>query len=334
MRREPEIDVLEVSLEADRFSPTPVKAHTRSGGIAIAGVCLAIISGLQLIPGGEPRNSATTMGSVPSSVTPTVLVEAQEVPAEFQWVEVRGLERFESVTQPVRTADGYLAVANPWGATRAASVVVSDDGGQWNRWGSIHGIGGDTEIRDLRQFAGKYLAVGFYTTSMPKTEFAIHERIPAVWTSEDAISWEMEDGDAENSLDLMNTDSTIWLQSVSTDQLIGTTIDQVWHIDLSGLNSDGHLEFFGTFDKGLAMLRTTTTSSVAIREPGVVGDSFASRVDSRSQTLLITLDQAVWKSEVVPFDAIRFNGGVEGAVLVRTVSAGEPDQAAYWMITP
>ncbi|HEU4750836.1 MAG TPA: hypothetical protein VFT54_07230, partial [Acidimicrobiia bacterium] len=103
---------------------------------------------------------------------------------------------------------------------------------------------------------------------------------------------------------------------------------------LSGLNSDGHLEFFGTFDKGLAMLRTTTTSSVAIREPGVVGDSFASRVNSRSQTLLITLDQAVWKSEVVPFDDIRFNGGVEGALLVRTFSAAEPDQSAYWMITP
>lgn len=327
-----EIEVLDV--ETFDLPPSPQRVRTRSGGIAIGGVCLAIVSGLQLIPGGEPRNPATTTGSVPSSVTPTVLVQAQEVPAEFQWVEVRGLERFESVTQPVRTADGYLAVANPWGVTRAASVVVSDDGGQWNRWGSIHGIGGDTEIRDLGQFAGKYLAIGFYTTSMPKTEFAIHQRIPAVWTSEDAITWEMEDGDAGTSLDLMNTDSTIWLQGDSTDQLIGTTFDQVWHIDLSGLNSDGHLEFFGTFDKGLAMLRTTTTSSVAIREPGAVGDSFASRVDSRSQTLLVTLDHAVWKSEVVPFDAIRFNGGVEGAVMVRTGSAGEPDQSAYWMITP
>jgi hypothetical protein len=157
---------------------------------------------------------------------------------------------------------------------------------------------------------------------MPKTEFAIHERIPAVWTSEDAISWEMEKGDTGTSLDEVNADATIWLLGASADH------------DLSGLNSDGHLEFFGAFDKGLAMLRTTMTSSVTIREPGAIGDSFASRVDSRSQTLLITLDQAVWKSEVVPFDEIRFNGGVEGALLVRTFSAGEPDQSAYWMITP
>lgn len=320
MRRESETDVLEIGVEADQFSPTPVGTHTRSGGVAIAGVCLAMVIGLQLIPGGEPRSPATTMASTPSTVTPAVLVQAQEVSSEFQWVQVEGLERFESVTPPVQTADGYLAVANPWGVTRAASVVVSDDGSQWNRWGSIHGIGGDTEIHELRQFVGKYLAVGFYTATMPKTEFAVHERIPAVWTSEDAISWEM------------NADATIWL--LGADQLTGTTIDQVWQIDLSGLNSDGHLEFFGAFDKGLAMLRTTTTSSVTIREPGVIGDSFASRVDSRSQTLLITLDQAVWKSEVVPFDEIRFNGGVEGALLVRTFSAGEPDQSAYWMITP
>jgi hypothetical protein len=167
-----------------------------------------------------------------------------EVIAPFQWVEVGGLDRFETVTEPVATDSGFLAVGNPSGISGAASVVVSNDGSQWNRWGTIHGVGGEVEISEVERSSDQYRAFGTYTQEMPRNEYAIHYRTPAVWTSDAAIAWEMQTlPDRPNSLNGMPL------------------------VDLASLRLEGSLDYLGQAGDAIAVLLTTlneTTHSLLI----------------------------------------------------------------------
>jgi hypothetical protein len=222
------------------------------------------------------------------------------------------VDRFEIVTMPVTTDTGFLAVGNPLGISGAASVVVSDDGTQWNRWGTIHGVGGEVGISDVERSSDGYRAFGTYTESMPKTEYAIHERIPAVWSSENGIRWERQD-----------MTSTLLGVALTLDAAISPT-DSV---------SDS-LDYLGHAGDAEAFLLTSTTPSVSVRQPGIRGDPFATRVDEATQSLLITTDQVQWASEVVPFDRIDFVGDVDGKFLLRAWPDAESTESSFWLVIP
>lgn len=308
MRREMEIEVLELAQES-----LPPIARARSGKIVIAVLGMAVLAGLQLIPAGPPRTLTTT--TAPGAAIPTTPVEVVEGRSEFHWVEVGGLDRFESVTKPLSSDLGYLTVANSWGANRAASVMLSKDGSEWNRWGTIHGVGGEVEISAVRRSSDGFLAFGIYTEVMPKTEYALHERLPAVWSSESGIRWEMHD--------MSYTSLGVGMSSGSLDS-----------VDFEGLLLNGSLDYFGNAGDAIAFLHTETTPTVTMRKPGMRGDPFAIRVDEETQSLLITRDQENWVSEVVPFQRIRFVGDVGGTFLITAWSDAEPTEASYWLITP
>lgn len=292
------------------LSPEPDKVPVRPRGIGLAGVCLSIVVGLQLIPSADPPFVETTPVSNLAPVDPAVGVG---IIAPFQWVQVEGLDRFETVTKPVTTDSGYLAVGNPPGISGAASVVVSNDGGKWNRWGTIHGMGGEVEISQVERSSDQYLAFGSYTEIMPKTEYAIHERIPAVWTSDDAIGWEM--------------------QAFLPDREVGSA-EATLLVDLASLRLEGSVDYLGKAGDAVAVLLTATTSTVSVREPGMRGDSFATRVNETTHSLLITKDLVQWTREVVPFDRIDFVGDVAGTFLIRAWSGAELGESSFWLVTP
>jgi len=304
-----EIEVLDV--ESPNPSPEQRKP-ARSGGIAIAGVCLSIVVGLQVIP--DPPTVETT--PVPNPDPVDTRVEGVEVIAPFQWVQVAGLDRFETVTKPVTTDSGFLAVGNPLGISGAASVVVSKDGRQWNRWGTIHGVGGEVEISAVEKSPDEYLAFGRYTELMPKTEYGIHDRLPAVWSSENGIRWEMQDT-AHTSLGV----------AISTR-------DSLAAIDIEGLLLNGSVDYLGEAGDALAVVLTTTDPTVSVRQPGIRGDPFATRLNETTQSLLITKDQVQWASEVVRFDRIGFVGDVDGKFLIRAWSDAESTESSFWLVTP
>jgi hypothetical protein len=304
------MEVEALDLEIDEPSSQPRKSKTR--GMALAGVCLSIVAGLQLIPSADTPTVPEIVVDEPTDTT----VQAVVISSQFQWVQVRGLDRFESITEPIPTPTGYISIANPWGASLAASVVVSKDGSRWNRWGTIHGIGGETQIDGLTEVDGRYIAIGFYTESMPRHEFALLPRIPALWTSEDAISWEMSPLAREGK-------PTVIVPYVEPSV-----------VEIGAIPLEGRIEYFGSLDQTVAMVHTVTTPAVTLREPGMRGDPFAVRADTSTQSLLITQDQKVWLSEAIPFDRINFNGSIDGAFLIRARSEQEPDESSFWLVTP
>jgi hypothetical protein len=291
-----EVEALEA--EYVDLSPKPHEVPRRHRGVAWAGVCLLIVVGVQLIPSPDPPSVQEVVVPEPTDTT----VQAVVINSQLQWIQVRGLDRFESITEPIPTSTGYISVANPWGASLAASVVVSKDGSQWNRWGTIHGIGGETQIDELREVDDEYMALGFYTESMPGHEFALH--LPAIWTSEDAINWEMSSVDNE-------VEQILARLALQPNALTG-----VLDVEPS------------------VMVRTTVTPTVTLRERGIQGDPFAVRADSVTQSLLITQDHKVWFSEVVPFDRIDFVGDVDGKFLIRAWTRSESTESSFWLVTP
>jgi hypothetical protein len=293
-----EVETLEVDYVD--LSPEPYKVPRRPRGVALVGVCLSIVVGLQLIPSPDPPIVQEVVVPEPTDST----VQPAVINSKFQWIQVRGLDRFESITEPIPTSTGYISVANPWGASLAASVVVSKDGSQWNRWGTIHGIGGETQIDELREVDDEYMALGSYTESMPGHEFAVHLRLPAIWTSEDAINWEMFA--VENEVEQI-------LARLALQPTVGIGVSDA---------------------EPSVIVRTTVTPTVTLRERGMRGDPFAVRADSVTQSLLITQDQNVWFSEVVPFDRIDFLGDVAGTFLIRAWSDAEPIESSFWLVTP
>ena len=300
------MDVEVLDLELTEPSSQPRTIETR--GIALAGVCLAIVVGLQLIPSADPPSFDEIVVPEPTdpSVGPVI------VSSQSRWVQVGGLDRFETVTEPVTTDSGYLAVGNPPGVSGAASVVVSSDGSQWNRWGTIHGVGGEVEITDVERSSDQYRAFGSYTEAMPKTEYAIHERIPTVWTSDDAIGWEM--------------------QALLPDYLRSARAMPFG--DLASFRLEGSVDYLGQAGDAVAVLVTATTSTVSVREPGMRGDPFATRVNETTHRLLISKDQMQWAEEVVPFERIDFVGDVDGKFLIRAWSTVESTASSFWLVTP
>jgi hypothetical protein len=298
-----EVEVLDI----EPHEPLSPPKRNKTRGLALAGVGLLIVVGLQLIP--DPPTIETT--AVPDPVSVDTAIEV-EIIAPFHWVEVKGLDRFESVTMPVTTDSGYMAVGKPPGISGAASVVVSNDGNQWNRWGTIHGVGGEVEISELERSSDEYRAFGTYTEIMPKTEYAIHDRIPAVWTSDDAISWEM--------------------QALLPGYLNSLRAAPV--VDLPSLRLEGSVDYLGQAGDAVAVLLTATTSTVSVREPGMRGDPFATRMNETTQSLLISRDQIQWASEVVPFDRIAFVGDLDGKFLLRAWSDAESAESSFWLVTP
>jgi hypothetical protein len=308
VRRETEVQVLDLELNEPSFPPR----RSKTRGIALAGVCLSMVVGLQLIPSTDPPFVETT--PVSNLVDPAV--EAVEIIAPFQWVQVEGLDRFDTVTEPVTTDSGYLAVGNQPGISGAASVVVSSDGSQWNRWGTIHGVGGEVEISAVGKSPDEYLAFGSYTEAMPKTEYAIHERLPAVWSSGNGIRWEMQD------------------MSYTSSGVAMSTRDSLAAINIEELLLNGSVDYLGKAGEAVAVLLTATTSAVSVREPGMRGDSFATRVNETTHSLMITKDQVQWTREVVPFERIDFVGDVAGTFLMRAWSGSELGESAFWLVTP
>ncbi len=301
-----EIEVFDV--ESLHPPPTQTKPPP-SGGAALAGVLLSIVVGLQLIPDPPNVEIATVSNPIPEDTA----VEGVEVIAPFQWVEVGGLDRFETVTEPVTTDSGFLAVGNPSGISRAASVVVSKDGSQWNRWGTIHGVGGDVQISEVERSRDQYLAFGSYTEEMPKNEWAIPERIPAVWISDHAIGWDMQG----------------FLPDRAVDSAEAMPLDE-----LASLRLEGSIDYVGEAGDAVAVLLTTTRPTVSVREPGMTGDSFATRVNAPTRSLLISRDRVQWASEVVPFVRIDFIGDVNGTFLIRAWSGVELGESSVWLVTP
>ena len=299
-----EVEVLDLEFHEPSFHPR--KNKTR--GVAIAGVCLAIVVGLQLIPSSDPP--ALDEFVVPEPTDPAV--QPVVVSSQFQWVQVGGLDRFETVTKPVTTDSGYLAVGNPAGISGAGSVVVSSDGSQWNRWGTIHGVGGEVEISEVERSSDQYRAFGSYTEAMPKTEYAIHERIPVVWTSDDAIGWEM--------------------QALLPDYL--RSARAMPFEDLVSFRLAESVDYLGQAGDAVAVLVTATTTTVSIREPGMRGDPFATRVNETTHRLLISKDQMQWAEEVVPFERIDFVGDVDGKFLIRAWSSAALTESSFWLVTP
>ena len=112
-----DVEVLDLGINEQLSQPK----RSKTRGTALAGVCLSIVVGLQLIPSADPPAFDETV--VPEPTDPQV--QPLVISSPFQWVQVGGLDRFETVTKPVTTDSGYLAVGNPAGISGAASVVVS-----------------------------------------------------------------------------------------------------------------------------------------------------------------------------------------------------------------
>ncbi|HUO46761.1 MAG TPA: hypothetical protein VM470_08010, partial [Acidimicrobiia bacterium] len=184
MRREAlELEILEINV-GPRLDPEPKPPQPKSSvwGTVVLGFA-ALATAFQFLP--DHSSLATPIAALPepapvTTSLPSAIVSASETQAEWTWVEVDGLERFESITAPIETDRGYVIVGNPIGLSRGASVVISDDGVRWNRIGTIHGVGGEVNVVDIDRFQGQFLALGTYTEKMPISEAEPRLQLPAV----------------------------------------------------------------------------------------------------------------------------------------------------------
>lgn len=192
----PEISVTPTAPSADTAPPAPSWRSWLPIGLVLA----LLVVGAQLIgtdsdsaPNVAPTAALPDPAPVTTSAPSEVALQATELPGEFTWTEVEGLDRFESVTPPTSFDDRYVTIGNPSGVSGSASVMVSNDGTQWNRIGTIHGIGGEIQIVDLDVFLDRLIAVGTYTDGMPVSDAEPRYQAPAAWYSTDGIDWERVD---------------------------------------------------------------------------------------------------------------------------------------------
>jgi hypothetical protein len=194
-------EILEISVAPVPEPTVEVRPPPRSSIWLIPAVGAALLLALLLYPGGGGEAAGPSRQALPEPAPATTAgpvspagpreVEAAEIASEFLWIEVEGLDRFATVTAPVAAEKRFLTVGNPPGVSRSASVLVSDNRNEWNQIGTIHGVGGEVEILDLIWFGGRHLALGTYTEVMPLSDAEPRDPLPAVWWSDDRITWEM-----------------------------------------------------------------------------------------------------------------------------------------------
>ncbi|HUO45762.1 MAG TPA: hypothetical protein VM470_02900, partial [Acidimicrobiia bacterium] len=201
MRREtlgyqdPEI-IVESQIPAPEVGKPPSSRTPWSvAGAVIVGLAVAVSLG-QGEEQAEPEPVPTAELPLPApattvTTTSTGPLAAFELSGSFDWLEVRGLNSFESITAPVPYGEGHIVVGNPPGIGASAAVMFSQDGSRWERLGTVRGTGGEVEIIDLEVFQGQLLALGTITETMPRGEAEPRHRLGAVWTSKDGITWEM-----------------------------------------------------------------------------------------------------------------------------------------------
>ncbi|HUO46760.1 MAG TPA: hypothetical protein VM470_08005 [Acidimicrobiia bacterium] len=164
-------------------------------GVVMVGLAVAAFLGQSQEPAEpEPRATDALPLAVPATTvvtTATGPLMAFELTGSFNWIEVLGLEPFESITAPIPFAEGHIVIGNPSGISASAAVMFSEDGSDWEHLGTVTGIGGEVEIIDLEVLQGRLLALGTFTETMPLGESQPRRRHGSVWTSSDGTIWEM-----------------------------------------------------------------------------------------------------------------------------------------------